>query len=56
MTRRFQFSVRRLLGVMLAVALCCSLFINVPPGALVSLGAFALFSWSWAFDLTRLSR
>ena len=55
MSRRFQFSLRALLGIMLAVALACSVWVNLTLGAIVSNGVALLVVLSWLFDWAMLS-
>ena len=45
MSRRFQFSLRALLAVMLAVAVACAIWIKLPTGARVAIVIAAV----WVF-------
>jgi hypothetical protein len=55
MSRRFQFNLRSLLGTMLAVALGCSIWVNLPLGAIISGSMVLLVLLSWFCDWMRFS-
>lgn len=56
MTPRFQFSLRALCAVMLAVAVACAIWVKLPAGLRVAMVAAPAAVMAWLFDVETIFR